>query len=244
MIKLSHVYREVELMCRIFRCGGYGSELEGQLRELGVELISEGPIDLMGLRLIGKGHSSLVYACRVVGLGEIYACKVRRPDSPRPSLIHEAKYLALANTVNVGPRLIKYSKDVIVMELVRGVDIEDFLKVATPQETAAVAYRLLWQGYVLDSIMLAHNELTRLRRHVLVSGGEPRILDFESASMGIRVNVPQLANALFLSGGLISRHVLKVLNPDLKALREALRIYRKVGGFDSFRSVLKALGLG
>ena len=52
--------------------------------------------------------------------GDLVALKIRRADADRPSMHEEARLLRLANSVNVGPRLVAATKDFLVMELAFG----------------------------------------------------------------------------------------------------------------------------
>ncbi|WP_243678347.1 hypothetical protein [Vulcanisaeta distributa] len=73
----------------------------GELSNLGVnEILNDGGVEFMGFRLLGKGQNSFVFKCRVGD--EYYACKIRRFDSSRPSLMNEGSYLRLANSVALG----------------------------------------------------------------------------------------------------------------------------------------------
>jgi len=91
---------------------------------------------------------------------------------------------------------------------------------------------------------LDHGELVRAHRHVIVSGGEPRIIDFESASTSRRcANVTSVVQYLFFNrrmAGLVGR-VIPV--PEREGLIGALRGYRRAPSEEGFRRVLGACGL-
>lgn len=218
-----------------------------QLRSLDItELINEGPIEFIGnLKLLGKGQNSFVFKCRVSNLEDYYACKIRRPDSPRPSLINEAHNLKLANEVNVGPLLINHTNDVIVMEYINGVPLGVYLTQANHDSIKVVVKDLLMQGFRLDSIGLIHGELSRIREHVIISN-RVYIIDFESASVLTKstTNVTQLVSALILSKGVVQAKVKNALNlQDTSALIKLLKSYKVKPNYDSFNLILKSLGL-
>ena len=233
-------------LCERINCPrSYVGLILSELLRLGVvEVLSDGAVEFMGFRLLGKGQNSFVFKCRVDG--EYYACKIRRFDSSRPNLINEGNYLRLANSVNVGPRLIGYASDVLIMELINGVPIQKYVITSSPTELKAVLKDLLWQCRRLDSIGLAHNELSRPQDHVIISGGKAFIIDFESASLNSRVsNVTQILNALVLGRGFIQDRVRAVIGVSLNfdELRSAIRRYKNTRSDDDFTQIMRLLGL-
>jgi putative serine/threonine protein kinase len=242
------MYETFTRLCSLIKCPeGYVDGILNQLRELGVaELLSEGELEFLGkLRLLGKGRSSFVFKCRVNDLEGYYACKVRRHDAPRQSLSNEALNLKLANGVGVGPLLIRYTNDVLVMEYARGVRLDAYLSSASDQGVRTVVKELLIQGFKLDLIGLVHRELTRPHRHVIV-GDRIYIIDFESASRDTKsvTNVTQLVNALVLSGGSVQRRVREALNiTDTDELVRLLRAYKGKVSRESLNAILRFLRL-
>ena len=199
-------------------------EVYKQLRELELELLPGGTLLHNGVYVVGKGTNSVVFLCRPKVGNLQLACKIRRGDSTRPSLALEGQYLHLANAVGVGPRLYVYSRDVLAYRFVNGVDINTWWKSATPEKRRSLVQDLLTQAFLLDKIGLSHNELARLKDHVLVEEDRPIIIDFESASLGKSHNVTQVANGLSHLG----------LKPPL----EALRRYKAAPNKDTFTEVL------
>ncbi|MEZ0318731.1 MAG: serine/threonine protein kinase [Pyrobaculum sp.] len=198
-----------------------------QLRHLGLRIIPGGGVLHGGVYVVGKGTNSVVFKC-VPEIGEVtLACKLRRADSTRPSLIREAQFLHLANAAGVGPRLYAYSKDVVAYRYVDGVFITQWWKNAEPREKVGLVAELLNQAYALDKAGISHNELARLERHVLVEGERPVIIDFESASLGGWRNVTQIVNGLVKLG--------------LKPPVDALRRYKQDPSESNFRDVLQRL---
>ena len=235
-------------LCSNIGCpSSYSEEVLRQLRSLGVtELVNEGPVEFIGgLRLLGKGQNSFVFKCKIRNLEGYYACKVRRFDSSRPSLLNEAYSVKLANEVNVGPLLINYTSDVLVMEYVNGVPLGAYLKQADYDSIKAVVKDLLMQGFKLDSIGLIHGELSRIREHVIISN-RVYIIDFESASRLTKstTNVTQLTSALMLSKGTIQAKVKEALGlRDANTLIKLLQLYKVKPSQDSFNLILRFLGL-
>jgi len=222
---------------------------EGRLEELGGlgvdALVLRGRHTVGELRVMGKGHVGVV----VVALlgGEEVALKVRRVDADRASLDAEAGYLRLANGVSVGPIFRASSTNFLVMELVEGDYLVDWLGGLGSSEGGVlrgVLKRLLEKARRLDVAGLDHGELSRADRHVIVSGGDPRIVDFESASTVRRcANVTSLAHYLFFNrrvSGLIGG---VVPLPAREELIGALGGYRRGPSEWAFLGVLDVCGL-
>ncbi len=226
-----------------------GAEVERRVRELrglGVEALElRGRHVVGGVSVLGKGHVGVVVAARLGGVS--VALKIRRTDADRESLEAEASSLRLANGASVGPVCLGSSSNFLVMELVEGDYLVDWLGGLGPSEgglLGRVLGRLLWKARRLDVVGLDHGELSRADRHVIVEGGEPRIVDFESASTARRCsNVTSIAHYLFLNRrmrGLV-REVLPL--PSKDGLFRALRRYKEDMTDEGFMSVLVACGL-
>ncbi len=172
---------------RVYRVLSFPREVdfEGRLRELralGVEhMIFEGPTELEGFRVLGKGCTSVVVKAK--GVWGYVAVKIRRTDSDREDMFHEAFCTVLANSVGVGPKVFAFSPNFLVLELLEGTPIGDWIREAPADLLIRVVDSLMRKAFALDAIGLDHGELSRAQRHVLISDSRPRILDFESASV-------------------------------------------------------------
>ena len=217
-----------------------------ELRSLGVDAIElRGRHAVRGYPIMGKGHVGIVIAARVGG--HPVALKVRRMDADRESLEYEAERLRVANGVSVGPRLLGVSRNFLLMELVEGSYLSDWLKDREgdePERVRALLAGLLSKTRRLDEAGLDHGELSRATRHVIVDGGEARVVDFESASTARRcANVTSIVQFLFFNKqmrALVGR-VLPL--PDGERLISSLRRYRREPGEASFAGVLEECGL-
>ena len=216
------------------------------LRLLGVDALVLGGPHLVGsMRILGKGHVGVVVA---VQAGDVKAAlKVRRTDADRASLRGEAELLGLANGVLVGPGLLGCTDDLLLMELVNGPYLGDWIDGLEPSDgdkLRAVLRALLLDARRLDGVGLDHGELVRVRRHIIVAGGVPRIIDFESASTGRRAaNVTTVVQSLFLNQGTSARLGRLIVLPDREPLLAALRGYKAGMSDAGFAEILRVLGL-
>ena len=109
--------------------------------------------------------------------------------------------LSKANAVGVAPRLIRASKNFIVMQLVDGDLLPNWLKAnRDPATIKHVLEEALEQCWRLDEAGLDHGELSKAPKHLLVDKNEKVfIVDFETASVERRVsNVTAVCQYLFL----------------------------------------------
>jgi len=217
------------------------------LRALGVTGVSlEGPVVLGGARVLGKGYASVVLAAR--WRRRDVALKVRRTDSPRRTMLAEARLLALANAAGAGPRLLARSRNALVMERAAGVTIGEWLSSPAARgarAVRAVVRRTLESCRALDIAGIDHGELSSPSRHVMVGGGHGiTIVDFESASTSRRVsNVTSAAQAL-LVGASLSGPVRRACSlPGRGEAVDLLRAYKSSMSDASFAGLLGGMGL-
>ncbi|HJU13498.1 MAG TPA: serine/threonine protein kinase [Candidatus Nitrosotalea sp.] len=217
-----------------------------ELKKLGIRSVTfGGPTVLNSVPVLGKGYVGVVVLSKV-GKDNV-ALKIRRVDSSREEMGSEAKLLRAANKVNVGPRLIKSSKNFIVMEYLEGKRIIDWVQELKGRGSASkfrrVARQILEDCYRLDSINLDHGELSYIHKHVIV-GKSPRIIDFESASLNRRTsNVTSATQSIFIGSALscIVKKIVKI--PSKKTMIGCLKKYKHDQSRDNFEHVLHVLGL-
>ena len=216
-----------------------------QLKELGIESLAlGGRHSIQGRQVLGKGHVGVVL--RAMRGGEEVALKVRRTDSDRDSMRKEAKMLVLANKAGVGPLLHGFSKDFIAMEKITGPYLGDWMNGfrGDPDELRNVIGALLEKSRKLDRVGVDHGELTRVKRHFIVTEAGPRIIDFESASTERRMqNVTATAQSVFLNKGFASQLGLYLSLPDPKALVNSLSTYKQDQTDCNFKKVLEVCNL-
>lgn len=232
---------------------GYPKATNGELKKRLVELkklgiknvILEGPTILSNIPVLGKGYVGVVVLSKI-GKKQV-ALKIRRIDSSRSEMKSEAKFLKLANQVNVGPKIIKSSKNFIVMEYVSGKKIIDWAKELKGKGSAAklkiILRDILEDCYKLDTIHLDHGELSYIHKHVIV-GKTTCIIDFESASTNRKTsNVTSAAQSLFIGSGLsnIVKKIIKI--PDKKSMIIVLKKYKHEQTRKNFEDILKIFGL-
>ena len=108
---------------------GTKSQIKSRIKELGalgVESISfQGELQVGTISILGKGYVGVVVLGKI-GRKKV-AVKIRRSDSPRKNLKKEAELLKITNRTNVGPKLVGFSKNFLVMEYLDGQKIGDWI---------------------------------------------------------------------------------------------------------------------
>lgn len=217
------------------------------LYRIGVkDAILEGPTRLYELNILGKGHSGIVL--KVNGYSEKkMALKIRRLDSRRKDSLNEVNNQKLANLIEIGPQIIDNTDDLILMELITGKGISDWLddpsnfNLDNSKIIINIVNEILKQCYKLDVLNLDHGELTRIDNHVMVSEyNQISIIDFESSSTKRKPsNVTSASQALLLSGGIISNKICKFIKiKDHKYLLNSLKNYKKRKTRQNFEAIL------
>lgn len=216
-----------------------------ELSEIGISALRfRGVTQIDGIPILGKGCVGVVTEASFEG--KLVALKIRRLDADRPSMNDEARLLRLANSVNVGPRLISATKNFIIMELFRGIPLFRWAEHsrASGRVVRELVKRLLTSCFMLDSIGLDHGELSHAPKNVLVNRfDQPCIVDFESASTARRVaNVTSLLQYFLFGRVSKTLHASRIF-PNRKNIVRVLGEYKDEGSVESFQSVLGALGL-
>lgn len=210
-----------------------------EMESLGVTSIAlGGGTTINGARVAGKGQVGLVLRAKIGS--KTCALKIRRLDADRKSMDEEARLHRIANGAGVGPLLEGHSKNLIAMEFVDGQSIVDWVGDAPKGKLRRMARSVLEQCFSLDRAGLDHGELSRLNRHVIVSG-DPCIIDFESASTARKTgNVTAAAQSIFLHGA-VAGMVQKTLKADRERALSALKIYKRGQTRANFDAVLDSL---
>ena len=219
-----------------------------QLVGLGIERVTfEGRTKIGRLGLVGIGTVGLV----VKGTGkgaEVYALKIRRADANRESMAEEFRLTQMANRVRVGAPAYGCTKDVMSMSFIKGIELEDYVKAAVGKGSARrvreMAHAILNQCRKLDLIGLDHGQLSNLRKHVIVDGETPYIIDFESASQkrGMK-NVTTAAQFIFVGSkmSLRVRRILSIKSTD--KILEALKKYKSDMSDENYVRLLATFGV-
>ena len=221
-------------------------ELRGRVRQLELHGVTAlefaGKGCLLNVPVLGKGNVGIVVAA--YRYGQKLALKIRRIDADREDLLHEAKMLTAANVAGVGPILVEASKNFLLMQLVEGDFLPEWLN-ATNDKTILrqVLGELMEECWKLDLAGVDHGELSKAPKHVIIDVyGQPWIVDFETSS-GKRkaANVAAICQYLLMSGGPVSKRAAEILGDrDREKIVKAVRVYKKEKTRDSLDKLVHA----
>jgi putative serine/threonine protein kinase len=219
-----------------------------ELKRLGVKALEfAGEKRTFDTYVLGKGYVGIVVAA-YTDTGKV-ALKIRRVDADRAGMQREAQMLKRANDVGVGPKLLDFTKNYLLMEFVEGKRLPKWIETLKGRGTKARIHKVLRdvleQCWRLDDIGLDHGELSRAPKHIIVGANDsPYIVDFETASTNRKVsNVTSICQYLFIGSQLARTLRKKLGNIDTKTLIHALRAYKQKRIRENFENVLVACDL-
>lgn len=214
-----------------------------QLQQLSIqELEFDGKSSAFNIPILGKGYVGIVVIAH--SDGKKLALKMRRIDADRENLNHEAELMTKANLAGVGPRFIASDKDFLLMQLIEGNLLSDWIKTNKEKNLVRkVLLDILEQCWRLDEAGLDHGELSKAPKHLLVDkSNTPFIVDFETASVKRKVaNVTAVCQYLFMGNSSTSKALTEILGPKERSkLLEVLKVYKKERTRKNFEILLAA----
>ncbi len=199
-----------------------------------IELINveESRIRIGNFGVLGKGHSSVVVLGRHRD-GNLVAVKIRRLDSKRDSLELECNIMMKAYPI--APKVYYCSRDIIVMEFIRGRSLGDIVNsIESCNDAVKLILNVLRAIYELDLKGIDHKELSTPKKHIIIDDrGNVRVIDFESASITDKArNICRVASWLLIRKKLItnlcsvdlSNEVIKIL----KRYKQDISVFSKL----------------
>ncbi|MGD0451345.1 MAG: RIO1 family regulatory kinase/ATPase [Candidatus Bathyarchaeia archaeon] len=252
-MKASHIIVPVDQLIQepyaSVLCFPNANEVEAQsrlieLRSHGVSALEfSGAASVFGVAVpvLGKGFVGIVVIAHLNG--QRVAVKIRRADADRADLLHEAAMLSKANSVDAAPKLIAASKNFLLMQLIDGDLLPNWLKTNKDKDAVKqVLGQILEQCYKLDQVGLDHGELSKAPKHLLVDKAKKTfIVDFETASLQRRVaNVTAVCQYLF-GGNSSAAKILDEIFGEKNRLEliAVLKAYKKNKTRENFESLLK-----
>lgn len=204
-------------------------------------VFSFGSVQLKKAQIIGKGSVGLVTLVKFKN--KLLALKIRRTDANRANMYDEVLYQSLANSIGIGPFLLNYSENFILMEYIKGANIESWYESQTSnKKLLRCTNAILQQCFLLDCLNLDHGQLSRLDRHIIVSPeGLPTILDFETSSTKRRSsNVTSVSQSIFLHGPIHAK-LRNAINKERTDIIKHIKDYKKHMNRKKFLPILNLL---
>ena len=218
-----------------------------ELEKLKIKSISfSGPTTIGNLAILGKGYVGIVVLAKKNN--NLVALKIRRTDSQRKEMKKESVLLKLANSVNVGPKMIVASKNFLVMEYLDGIKINEWFNllkgVGSAKKLKLTIKKVLEDCYRLDQLGFDHGELSNISKHVIVGKTKSTLIDFESSSTKRNPsNVTSITQAFFIGSGIAKKAQKIYKNPSKEKIITILKQYKQEKTRERFDELLKVLKL-
>jgi len=217
-----------------------------ELKSLGVKILEFlGDKNISGIPVLGKGCVGIVVVAYLED-GERIALKIRRVDADRASMRHEAEMLKKANSVDVGPKLLGFTENFLLMQYIDGKLLPKWLNETENLDLIKkVLCDLFQQCFKLDQINLDHGELSNAAKHLIIDfKNKPYILDFETASDRRKpANLTSLAQYLLIRRPIADKIASIIGKIDKQKLIDTLRSYKKEKTKENFEKILEVCGL-
>jgi putative serine/threonine protein kinase len=217
-----------------------------ELKKLGVKALEfTGEKSVFDVPVLGKGCVGIVVVA-YTNSGRA-ALKIRRVDADRKGMFHEGEMLKIANNIDVGPKLLETNENFLLMELIDGTHLPEWLESLEEKESQSrvrlVLKDVLEQCHRLDTAGVDHGELSNAPKHILVNANDrPFLVDFETASINRRVsNVTSVCQYLFLRSKIAAQVKEKLGEVNEKQLINKLRAYKRERTKENFEKLLEIL---
>ncbi|UCE57733.1 MAG: serine/threonine protein kinase [Candidatus Bathyarchaeota archaeon] len=219
-----------------------------ELRKLGVKAIEfTGKKKVFDIPVLGKGYVGIVVVAHTDNGKN--ALKIRRVDADRAEMRHEAEMLRRTNAINIGPKLLNFTENFLLIELVEGTLLPQWVRALSGREPRLrirrVLRAILEKCYRLDEAGIDHGELSRAPKHIIVDADDhAHLVDFETASINRRVsNVTSVSQYLFIGSQIAKTIRRKLIEVNEKELIKALRDYKQHRTQENFKGILEACTL-
>lgn len=129
------------------------------------------------IKFFARGKRGLVFTG--VYKRKKVAIKIKRPESMAlNSVVREANMLKFLNGHGIGPKYLFHSSKFLVYEFVDGVYLKDLIQ---SKKLKSICKKVFEQCFLLDSLRVDKQEMTRPYKHVIVKGDKITLIDFERA---------------------------------------------------------------
>ena len=161
---------------------------------------------MTSLKFLARGKRSYVYS----GMFKDKKCafKIKRQDSDAQGTIErEFQVLKQLNKQGIGPRVYGFKDGMLIMELIEGERILDFLGAAPRDRILHVLEEILSQLRKLDALGLEKGELVNPYKHIIITKKGVKLIDFERCVHRLQPkNITQFVT--FLTGARTSQLLL------------------------------------
>jgi len=185
------------------------------------------------LKYFARGRRGFVYTG--VYKNKKAAVKIKRKDTKvQITVSNEARFLKLANKINIGPKFIKELDEAIIYEFTEGKYLKDAIVTAGKKTKISLLAQYLKQALALDKANIAKQEMQRPLKNALVDKkGKIVLIDFERARR--TTNTHNTAQALQFIGKFLGKESCRNLGREFAKTNDEKQL---VKGFNSLAKTI------
>jgi predicted Ser/Thr protein kinase len=188
------------------------------------------------MEVYAKGKRGIIYRDRDICIKE------KNPRSAVDTLRNEAKYLQLLNKKKIGPKFIKYERERLFREFIKGERISDFLEQeADKEKIIAVLKQVFEQCRVMDMLGINKLELTNPYKDILVTADNKAVMiDFERCYEAKKSkNVTQFLQYLIKNKPLLEKKEMIINRDELIKLGKAYKEKPTKKSFNKIMTIIR-----
>nr|WP_048201657.1 protein kinase [Methanocaldococcus bathoardescens] len=193
-------------------------EVINKLENKGVKIID----------VLGKGHRGVVL--KGIYNNKEVAIKIPRTDSPKNTILNEARILKLLEKYDIAPKVYEFEEDYLIMEFIDGEELKSAVDKLDKGRLLKVVEDILRITLKLDMLGIEHKEIQG-GRHFLITDKKTYIIDFDKAKEKRTTRNFTGAVALLFGEGKIAKTIREKLNigiDEIKFIREFAKKYKKL----------------
>ena len=139
-------------------------------------------MEIKNKKLFARGKRGIV-STAFLGRKKVAIKEKRFSSKAEFAIEKEAEWLKIFNTHDIGPKFLYFNDGQLIYEFVEGEYLVDFLPKASRKDALSILKNVLMQCRKLDELGINKFEMTRPRKHVIVSKKRNKLLatmiDFE-----------------------------------------------------------------
>lgn len=183
---------------------------------------------------LAKGKRGVIYTTNLSG--KKIVIKTKNPSSLAKGRIkNEYNFLKILNKYNIGPKLIKFQKNSLFYNYVKGDFILAFIEKNNKKKIILVLNDVLKQCFFLDKLKINKLEMHHPIKHIIIDK-KPVLIDFERCYFSDKPkNLTQFCQFLFSISSLLEKKKIKV---NKKKMIKILKDYKENYSEREFKKLL------
>jgi len=197
---------------------------------------------ITNIKYFTKGHRGILYTG--IYKRKKVVIKAKLPESKAEGRIeNEGNWLKKLNKKNIGPKLIKATKNYFFYEYIKGKFFIDFIKTLKKTEKKLILNiikEILKQCFELDKLKVDKEEMHHPLKHILITPKHKvYLLDFERCHLvDYPKNTTQFMVFLIRAKELLSEYNIKIYQEKIIALA---KLYKKHQTKENFEKILEEI---